>query len=320
MSSHASDLPEDTSSVNSLSDSSSAAFSAIGKGTTPKSKSGVLAPHNSDYGRGFAKGFTAGFSAGFEQGKKIKLIARGTHAVQAAEERLTQTAEHAAIRVGKVLEGVIKPSLRGWIHLGVTPLAIAAAIVLISLAPSSHNRLAAIAFGITSVLLFATSATFHRGSWGPRTYEVLRRMDHANIFLIIAGSYTPFAMTLLPREAGIELLWIAWAGAIMGLLFRVFWLSAPRWLYTPIYVALGWVAVFYFPDLLRGGGPAVVTLIVVGGVLYTIGAVVYGVKKPDPSPKHFGFHEVFHVLTVAAYVCHYIAASFAIYANPHPWG
>jgi hemolysin III len=146
--------------------------------------------------------------------------------------------------------------------------------------------------------------------------RLLKRMDHSNIFLIIAGSYTPFAALLLPPGRARTLLLIVWCGAVAGVLFRVFWVGAPRWLYTPIYVALGWVAVVYLPDFLRAGGPALLTLIVVGGALYTVGALIYGIKRPNPSPRWFGFHELFHACTVAAFVVHYIAVSFAVYSAP----
>jgi hemolysin III len=208
----------------------------------------------------------------------------------------------------------VKPRLRGWIHAGTFPLALAAGIVLVALAPTERSRIGASAFAATAVLLFGTSAVYHRGTWSPRVHGLLKRMDHSNIFLIIAGTYTPFALLLLPWGQARTLLLIVWCGAVAGVLFRVLWVGAPRWLYTPIYVALGWVAVFYFGPMLRHGGVAVITLIAVGGLLYTLGAVVYGTKRPDPSPRWFGFHEVFHAFTVAAFVVHYVAASLAVYA------
>jgi hemolysin III len=207
----------------------------------------------------------------------------------------------------------IKPRLRGWIHLGTFPLAVAAGVVLVALAPSGTPRIASAVFAITAVLLFGTSALYHRGSWSPRWTGVLKRLDHSNIFLIIAGTYTPLAVALLPESRGRALLWIVWVGAIIGVLFRVLWVGAPRWLYTPVYLALGWVAVFYLPDFIRQGGAAVLVLIAVGGGLYTAGAVVYAIKRPNPSPRWFGFHEIFHVLTVAAFVVHYVAVSMAVY-------
>jgi hemolysin III len=207
----------------------------------------------------------------------------------------------------------VKPKLRGWLHAGMVPLTVAAGIVLIALAPSTPARIAAAVFSVTAWLLFGTSAVYHRGNWSPRVAAVLKRLDHSNIFLIIAGSYTPFAL-LLPGDQARTMLTIVWTGAIAGVLFRVLWVHAPRWLYTPIYVALGWVAVFYLGPLLRHGGVTIVALIATGGLLYTLGAVVYGIKRPNPSPRWFGFHEIFHSLTVAAFAAHYVAASMTVYS------
>lgn len=209
----------------------------------------------------------------------------------------------------------VKPKLRGWLHAGMTPLTIAAGVVLICLAPNARSRVGAAVFAVTAALLFGTSAVYHRGKWSPRVERTLKRMDHSNIFLIIAGTYTPFALTLLHGRDAISLLLLVWGGAGLGVLFRIFWVTAPRWLYTPIYVALGWVAIFYFGPLMRSGGPAIITLISIGGGLYTLGAIVYGTKKPNPSPRWFGFHEIFHSFTVVAFVTHYVAASLAIYGH-----
>jgi hemolysin III len=207
----------------------------------------------------------------------------------------------------------VKPKLRGWLHAGMVPLTVAAGIVLITLAPNTPARVAAAVFSVTAWLLFGTSAVYHRGNWSPRVAGVLKRLDHSNIFLIIAGSYTPFAL-LLPPDQRRTMLTIVWTGAIAGVLFRVLWVHAPRWLYTPVYVALGWVAVFYLGPLLQHGGPAIVALIATGGLLYTLGALVYGIKRPNPSPRWFGFHEIFHAFTVAAFIVHYVAASMTVYS------
>ena len=215
-------------------------------------------------------------------------------------------------RVDDVI-ATVKPKLRGWLHAGTFPLVVAAGIVLVALAPTLTARVSAAIFMVTAALLFGTSALYHRGTWSPRTNVLLKRFDHSNIFLIIAGSYTPFATLLLPSNRARTLLWIVWAGALAGVLFRVVWVHAPRWLYTPVYIALGWVAVIYLPDFYRSGGAALLTLILVGGGLYTAGAVVYGLKRPDPSPRGFGCHEVFHACTIAAFAVHYIAVSFAVY-------
>ena len=207
-----------------------------------------------------------------------------------------------------------KPKLRGWLHAVMFPVAIAAGIVLVALADTGEERISSAIFSLAAVLLFGASALLHRGSWSPRVTRLLRRLDHSNIFLIIAGTYTPLAVLALPPGKGRVLLWIVWVGALIGVAFRVLWVGAPRWLYTPVYVALGWVAVIYLPDLLSGAGVAVVVLILAGGVLYSVGALIYGLKRPNPFPRWFGFHEVFHALTVAAFTVHYVAVSITVYS------
>ena len=206
---------------------------------------------------------------------------------------------------------VVKPHLRGWLHLGAFPLAVVAGGLLTLLAPAGSPRAAVAVFTVSAALLFGVSALYHRGSWGPRAHAVLQRLDHANIFLIIAGSYTPFAVLLLQPGPARTLLWIVWSGAVGGVAFRVLWIGAPRWLYVPVYVALGWVAVVYLPAF-AAAGPAVVVLVVTGGLLYTLGGLVYGIKRPDPSPRWFGFHEVFHALTVLAFAAHCAGLAVAV--------
>ena len=218
-------------------------------------------------------------------------------------------------RVEAVLDHV-KPKLRGWLHAGMTPVALVAGIILFVLAGTTEGKVAAAVFGGTAVLLFGTSAVYHRGTWSPRVGGFLRRFDHSNIFLIIAGTYTPFAL-LLPPDQARRMLLIVWSGAIIGVLFRVLWTGAPRWLYVPAYAMLGWVAVFYFSPLLEHAGVAVMTWVVIGGALYSLGAIVYGTKRPDLSPRWFGFHEVFHALTILAFTAHFVAASLAL-TGPSP--
>ncbi len=208
----------------------------------------------------------------------------------------------------------LKPRLRGWLHAGTFPVALVAGIVLVVLSPAGSVRWSTAVFATTACLLFGVSALYHRFGWSPRMHGVLQRLDHANIFLIIAGSYTPFSVMLLPPGTARTLLWIVWAGALAGVAFRVLWVGAPRWLYVPVYIALGWLSVVYLPDFLRGGA-AVFGLVAAGGVLYTLGGVVYGLRRPDPSPRWFGFHEVFHALTVAAFALHYAGVSIAAYTH-----
>jgi hemolysin III len=208
----------------------------------------------------------------------------------------------------------VKPKLRGWLHAATAPLALGAGVVLVVLSPTASTRIGSAVFATSALALFTVSAVYHRGTWSPRVRQLLRRFDHANIFLLIAGSYTPFTLLLLHGLDRVVLLSVVWAGAVLGVLFRVFWVDAPRWLHTPIYVALGWAAVFFFGDFVHSASTAVLVLMCVGGGLYTLGGLVYGFQRPDPSPRWFGFHEVFHSLTVAAFATHYVGVSIATYA------
>lgn len=245
------------------------------------------------------------FQHGLEQGRE-----QLEHGLEQLEHGLEQV-EQRLEQIGQA----IRPRLRGWLHAGTFPLAVAAGVVLVVLSPTPKARVSTAVFAVTAALLFGVSALYHRGHWSPRAEGFLKRFDHANIFLIIAGSYTPFSVLLLPPGRARVLLWIVWSGALLGVAFRVLWVGAPRWLYVPVYIALGWVAVVYLPDFWTGGGAAVFVLVAVGGALYTLGAVVYGVKRPNPSPRWFGFHEVFHAFTVAAFVVHYVAVSMASYTS-----
>jgi hemolysin III len=230
-------------------------------------------------------------------------------------DRVTENAQEAVAHVREKVRDVkdeVKPKLRGWLHASTAPLALAAGIVLVALSPTLATRVGSAVFAFTALLLFTVSAIYHRGNWSERSWAFLRRFDHSNIYLLIAGSYTPFTLILLDGSARVVLLAIVWTGAALGVAFRIFWIDAPRWVYTPIYFALGWVAIFYAKDFSQAG-PAVITLIAVGGGLYTLGGLVYGLRRPDPNPAWFGFHEVFHTFTIAAFVCHYVAASIATY-------
>lgn len=177
----------------------------------------------------------------------------------------------------------LKPSWRGWIHAGTFPVAVAAGIVLIVLAEGAAAKWASAVFMATSVLLFGNSALYHRFDWAPTTKAVLKRIDHANILLLIAGTYTPIAVLALPPGKGALLLVLVWTGALLGILFRVFWIHAPRWLYVALYLLLGWAAVMYLVDLMEANF-AMMILVIVGGLLYTGGAIVYALKRPNPRP------------------------------------
>lgn len=208
----------------------------------------------------------------------------------------------------------VKPTWRGWIHAGTFPVAIALGIILIVLADGLAAKLSSAVFILCSLLLFGVSALYHRFNWSDRTKKVLKRLDHANIFLLIAGSYTPITVLALPEGKAILLLCLVWGGALLGIGFRVFWISAPRWLYVPLYVLLGWAAVMFIVDFFAANAVMMI-LILVGGLLYTAGAVVYGLKRPNPFPGRFGFHEIFHTLTLLAFLCHWTAI-FLVAINP----
>lgn len=195
----------------------------------------------------------------------------------------------------------LKPKLRGWIHAGTFPIAIALGILLIAFSQGAAAITGATIFMATSLLLFGVSALYHRIGWAPHVRAIFRRIDHANIFLLIAGTYTPLSLMLLPPGKAAVLLALVWTGALAGVIFRVFWIGAPRALYVALYVVLGWSAMLFVTDLFRASW-ITMTLVLIGGVLYSIGAAVYGFKRPNPSPRWFGFHEVFHSLTVAAFL------------------
>jgi len=232
-----------------------------------------------------------------------RLVAATAHATAGVSERIGE-------QVRETIEEV-KPRLRGWIHAGTAPLALAAGIVLVALSPTVASRVGSAVFATSALLLFTVSAIYHRGTWSPRVWRFLRRFDHANIFLLIAGSYTPFTLLLLEGRERVVLLSVVWTGALLGMGFRVLWNDAPKWLYVPVYMSLGWAALFYLGDFAQTASTTVLVLMALGGGLYTLGGVVYGVKRPNPFPRWFGFHEVFHTLTIAAFVAHYLGVLIA---------
>ena len=184
--------------------------------------------------------------------------------------------------VGRIAEQA-KPLLRGRLHQVTAPLAALAGLAQVLAAPTTAGKVACAVFAFGAVLLFTVSACYHTGTWSEPRRLLLRRWDHANIFVLIACSYTPFAVLMLAPGSARVLLAIVWAGALLGAAFQVFWVHAPRWLYVPIYVGLGWAAIFWAGEFRAAGEPLVLALIVLGGLLYTAGAVVYGVKRPQPG-------------------------------------
>ncbi|MDO4919359.1 hemolysin III family protein [Kocuria sp.] len=220
---------------------------------------------------------------------------------------VVRTTRHGPVTVEK------KPAWRGWIHAGFSPLAIAMGLVAIVAAPTTALRLACVVYTITAAMLFGTSAVYHRFYWGARMNAVLRRLDHSNIALIIAGTYTPLAVSFLPQDRATLLLTVIWVLGALLVAFRVFWLGAPRWLYTPLYVVMGCIALLYLPAFFAVNVPATV-LLICGGAAYIAGAVCYALKRPRLLPATFSFHEVFHACTIVGFVCHYISIMLAMFA------
>ncbi len=209
---------------------------------------------------------------------------------------------------------VAPPKLRGWFHLGATPAVIIASLVLFILSKNSFKFAVAL-YSITAILLFSVSAIYHRVPWSPEKKKLWRRFDHANINLLIAGSYTPFAVTLLHGRDRTILLSVIWIGALIGVAVRVFWIGAPRWLYVANYLLLGWFAVAYLPQMYKEGGLWILLPIIFGGLLYSIGAIFYALKRPGRNAKYFGFHELFHIFVLDAWISQYVAISVAIYTK-----
>ena len=228
--------------------------------------------------------------------------------------RSATSADILNAKLSRTFEGIIKPRLRGWIHAGTAPLALAACIVLTVLAPGAGLMWACATYLTCSLLLFANSGVYHisNGHLPRKVSTTLQSLDHSNIFLLIAGTYTPLSVALLSTRTTALVLGIVWGGAAMGIIKCLVGPSAPRWFSTVLYVALGWVAIWFLPQFWVTGGVAIVCLLVAGGVLYTIGGVIFVRQRPDPAPRWFGFHEIFHVCTVAAWACQCVACYLAV--------
>ena len=196
-----------------------------------------------------------------------------------------------------------------------SPISLVVGIVLITFATELRGRITLGVFTITAVTLFTCSALYHRVGWSKKYKALWRRIDHANIPILIAGTYTPFAIFLLNSRQATILLLVVWIGALVTATLRVAWLGAPRWLYVIAYIALGWAAVAFMPEFLATGGVLVFLLILLGGLLYSSGAIIYALKRPNFSPRWFGFHELFHSLTAGAFLAHLIAAILVVFAH-----
>ncbi len=220
---------------------------------------------------------------------------------QAQTDKSATPAEHAV--------AALKPKLRGWLHFGAGPLALLLGLGLMVVTPTEGLRAAVAVYVLTTVLLFGVSAAYHLGAGRPSVNSFLRKLDHANIYLFIAGSYTPFAAALDDARLRWTILILVWTIALVGLLLPIAWLHAPRWVTAGSYLALGWVAVFFLPALYSAYGAVTVSLLAIGGLLYTVGGVIYARKSPNPHPEWFGFHELFHAFTIAAYLVQLVAVA-----------
>jgi hemolysin III len=203
----------------------------------------------------------------------------------------------------------VKPRLRGVSHQYAFYVALAAGAALVVLARGGEARVAALVYAFSLAAMFGASALYHRIDWSPRPRAWLRRLDHSMIFVLVAGTYTPFALLVLAPVLGWTVLGVVWGGALAGVVISLVWIDAPRWLTAVLYVALGWASVVTMPQLWDRAGAMAVALLATGGLLYTAGAVVYARRRPDPVPRVFGYHEVFHVLVIAAAAVHFAAVA-----------
>ena len=198
-----------------------------------------------------------------------------------------------------------KPRLRGVTHEAAFYAALGAGLTLVGTARSLRvaAALAVYAFGLAT--MFGFSALYHRPTWEPAARRRMRQLDHCGIFLLIGGTYTPICLLVLPPENGLWLLFAVWTGAAAGIAQALLWIEAPKPVTAVIYIALGWLAASSFPAIWRGIGTSGMVLMLLGGLFYTAGGVIYGARRPDPWPKTFGYHEILHVLVVAAAICHF---------------
>jgi hemolysin III len=246
---------------------------------------------------------------------------RVTDAKATASERVTDAKATASERVAEAksaAEDLIartKPRLRGVTHEWAFFISLVAGAGLIAAAPSGHARFAMAIYAFSLSGLLGTSALYHRVNWRrPEIRLWMRRLDHSMIFLLIAGTVTPFALLVMSGPLADALLIAVWAGALAGIVVEAIWVDAPKWISTIVYLSVGWIGLLGFPAIVVAAGVGAGALIAAGGVLYTAGAVVYARQRPDPNPAVFGYHEIFHVLVLAAAAAHF--AAIAIYALP----
>ena len=210
------------------------------------------------------------------------------------------------------MDAQLRPRLRGVFHQYAFFVSIGLGALLISGASGASERASAIVFAAALAAMFGVSALYHRLTWQPRARRWMRRLDHIAIYLLIAGTYTPFVLLALSGAWRWTLLPIVWGGALVAIVFKLAWIDAPKWLDAAIGMSLGWIGIVALPPLWAHSGPVGVALLGLGGVLYTVGAVIYAARRPDPAPAVFGYHELFHLFVIAAAACQYAAVALFV--------
>ena len=213
---------------------------------------------------------------------------------------------------GAMLPANTKPLLRGVLHEVAFFVALVAGVLLVVYADGTRASAAAAIFAVSVVTMLGASALYHRVTWSVRVRPWMRRLDHAGIYLLIAGTYTPVALLTLRGTMRHVVLGVVWGGAIAAILMKFIWVGAPKWLSAVTGIALGWAGVAAMPQVAKYAGVTAVTLLAIGGLAYTAGAIVYARRRPDPLPRVFGYHEVFHALTLVAVSCQYVAIAFFV--------
>ncbi len=209
-------------------------------------------------------------------------------------------------RVRRGLRADGRPFFRGRWHRDAFFLSLPAGILLVGFAPTLAGRISGAVYALSLSAVFGTSAAYHRGPWSERVRDVMQRLDHSMIYILIAGTYTPFCLVAIRGRIGLAVLVTAWVGALAGIALKMLAIHRLRWLGFTLYLVLGWVIVVAMPQLVHNLGPLAIALLVTGGLLYTAGAILFALHKPDPRPDVFGYHEVWHAMVVAAGACHYV--------------
>lgn len=204
---------------------------------------------------------------------------------------------------------LIKPLLRGHFHQAAFFMALGACLMLLAKAQGIKGFTAALIYSLSLLTLFGASALYHRPQWNPNIRQWMKRLDHSAIFILISGTITPICLLALPAESGTKLLIITWMTALFGIIQSFFWVKAPKWVSSLIYLCAGWLALSYLPEMKNSLPTLDLVYVIIGGVIYSIGAIIYAFKKPNPFPSVFGYHEIFHLLVIIAAFFHFMVVN-----------